>query len=335
MTKNLKIVLTGGAGFIGSHAYVDLVGQGYNPIIVDNFSNSKKDVLERLKKITNNEVIYYSCDCADNEALGDIFKKENPGAVMHFAALKSVSESQDLSLLYYRNNINSLISVLESMKLNNCKNIIFSSSATVYSKNNDLPLKEDSLLGYTNPYGHTKLICEQIIQEFCKLNKIKYGILRYFNPVGVHISGLIGEDPQGIPNNLMPFVALVAKGQIDEVNVYGNDYDTPDGTGIRDYIHISDLISGHTSSLSYLEKNNQSHIINLGTGVGYSVLDLINSYSIASNKEIQINFKPRREGDIASCYADNRKAKEILGWTPSYSLHDMCSSSWRWISNND
>lgn len=335
MNKQKSIILTGGAGFIGSHAYVELLESGYKPIIIDNFSNSKIDVIKNLKKLTLQDVNFYELDCAEVEDIFEVFEKEKPSAVIHFAALKSVSESQASPINYYKNNINSLISIISAMQRSDCKNIIFSSSATVYDELNELPLTEESLLGYKNPYGHSKLICEQIIQEAAKSNEFNYGILRYFNPVGAHKSGLIGENPQGVPNNLMPYVALVAKGDIESVNVYGNDYSTHDGTGVRDYIHISDLISGHVASLKSLEINSSSHIVNLGTGIGYSVLDLIKSYSKVSKKDIPVTYCSRRDGDIAACYADNKKAKDLLGWEPKYSLDDMCNSSWNWISCND
>jgi UDP-glucose 4-epimerase len=335
MYKKKSIILTGGAGFIGSHAYVKLLESGYKPIIIDNFSNAKLDVVKNLKKLTSQEVNFYELDCTKVEDICKVFEKEKPSAVMHFAALKSVSESQASPISYYNNNINSLISIIIAMQSSDCKNIIFSSSATVYDEVNDLPLTEESLLGYKNPYGHSKLICEQIIQEASKSNKLNYGILRYFNPVGAHKSGLIGENPQGVPNNLMPYVALVASGDIESVNIYGNDYPTHDGTGVRDYIHISDLISGHIASLRSLEITSDNHTVNLGTGIGYSVLDLINSYSKASKKDIPLVYCSRREGDIAACYADNKKAKDLLGWEPKYSLDDMCNSSWNWVSSND
>lgn len=335
MEESKNILLTGGAGFIGSHAYVDLCKNGYEPIIVDNFSNSKKETIKRLELITSNEVKFFDCDCTDLTMLKSIFKQQKPNSVMHFAALKSVSESEEQPLKYYKNNINSLINVLECMNEIKCNKLIFSSSATVYDSKNSLPLNENSTLGYSNPYGHSKLICEEIIREFCKLTSIKYGILRYFNPVGADESGLIGEDPKDIPNNLMPYVALVAKGKLDKVNVYGNDYNTPDGTGVRDYIHISDLISGHIASLNKLNSSDEDHIVNLGTGEGYSVLNLIESYQKASEKKIPYRFCPRRKGDIASCYSDNFKAKDYLKWSPKYNLDDMCSSSWKWICTND
>ena len=334
MTNSKSIILTGGAGFIGSHVYAEMSNLGYKLIIIDNFSNSKKDVIERLKKITTKDVNFYDCDCTNLKKLCKIFKKEKPSAVIHFAALKSVSESKILPLNYYNNNLNSLICVLECMKLYACNKIIFSSSATVYDKNNILPLTEKSNLGYSNPYGHTKLICEQIIQEYKLASDINYGILRYFNPVGAHVSGLIGEDPQGIPNNLMPYVAKVATGELESVNIYGNNYDTNDGTGVRDYIHIDDLVAGHLASLNYLTKQSKSHIINLGTGKGNSVLEVINKYREISNKDIIINNCERRDGDIAECYADCTKAKEVLGWEAKHDLDDMCSSSWKWVSSD-
>lgn len=331
----MSILVTGGAGFIGSHTVVELLNSGREVVIIDNFSNSKPEVLENIKKITGKDFKFYEIDYLNKNKLEKVFEENNIEAVLNFAGYKSVGESVKKPLEYYENNISGALILLETMKKYNVKKFIFSSSATVYGEPEKIPLTEDCKIGgTTNPYGTTKLFIEQILQDLYKSdNTWDIAILRYFNPVGAHESGLIGEEPQGIPNNLMPYVARVAAGTLKELSVFGNDYDTPDGTGVRDYIHVVDLAKGHVNALEKLEKEGKGlYIYNLGTGTGYSVLDMVKAFEKATGKKVPYKIAPRRAGDIATCYADPKKAKEELGWEANKTLDDMCIDSWRYIN---
>ena len=329
-----KILVTGGAGYIGSHTVLELLNKGYEVVVVDNFSNSSFESIKRVQKITGKEVIFYEADIRDEEKMDEIFGAHKIDAVIHFAAYKAVGESCKLPLKYYENNISGTVGLLKIMAKRGVKKIIFSSSATVYGDPERLPLDETCRLSTTNPYGSTKLMMEMIMQDLYKAdNEWNIILLRYFNPVGAHESGLIGEDPKGIPNNLMPFVALVASGKLSCINVFGNDYDTPDGTGVRDYIHVVDLALGHIAAI---EKCNDSgvHIYNLGTGNGYSVLDMIKAFEKACGKKLPYKICERRSGDIAACYACPDKAKKELGWEAKFGIEEMCADQWRWQSGN-
>ncbi len=329
----MKILVTGGCGFIGSHTVVDLLNEGYEVVIVDNLYNSKIDVLDKIKKITNKDVTFYQYDLCDYEKLQEVFSKEKVDAVIHFAGLKAVGESVNKPLMYYENNLFSTINLLKAMKSYNVKKIVFSSSATVYGSPKSLPIKEDFPLSTTNPYGTTKLMIEQILTDLYKAdNSFDITILRYFNPIGAHKSGLLGEDPNGIPNNLMPYIVKVATRELPILNVFGNDYETVDGTGVRDYIHVCDLSYGHVLAL----KNSKSglKIYNLGTGHGTSVLELVKTFEKVNNVKVNYKIVERREGDIASCYASNDKAKEELGFSPKYNLEDMCRDSYNFVKTN-
>ena len=332
MTKT--ILLTGGTGYIGSHMAVELLGNNYDVIIVDNFVNSKPDVLENIERITNKEPKFYEIDVCD-EKLESVFNENNIDAVIHFSALKAVGESVEKPELYYENNIGGLENVLSIMEKYDCKNIVFSSSATVYGEPEYLPLDESHSLSATNPYGETKIACEEILRALYEDdNSYNIAILRYFNPVGAHESGLIGEDPAGVPNNLAPFVGKVAIGELDKLTVFGNDYDTPDGTGIRDYIHITDLIAGHMRALEKIDTL-ECASINLGTGCGYSVMEVIKSFESAGGQKINYEIHPRRDGDVAQCYAKCDLAKDKLNWTAKHDLDDMVKSHLNWIKSND
>ena len=329
-----KILVTGGAGYIGSHTVLELLNKGYEVVVVDNFSNSSFESIKRVQKITGKEVIFYEADIRDEEKMDEIFGAHKIDAVIHFAAFKAVGESCKLPLKYYENNISGTVGLLKIMGKRGVKKIIFSSSATVYGDPERLPLDETCRLSTTNPYGSTKLMMEMIMQDLYKAdNEWNIILLRYFNPVGAHESGLIGEDPKGIPNNLMPFVAQVASGKLSCINVFGNDYDTPDGTGVRDYIHVVDLALGHIAAI---EKCNDSgvHIYNLGTGNGYSVLDMIKAFEKACGKKLPYKICERRSGDIAACYACPDKAKKELGWEAKFGIEEMCADQWRWQSGN-
>lgn len=329
-----KILVTGGAGYIGSHTVLELLNKGYEVVVVDNFSNSSFESIKRVQKITGKEVIFYEADIRDEEKMDEIFGAHKIDAVIHFAAYKAVGESCKLPLKYYENNISGTVGLLKIMAKRGVKKIIFSSSATVYGDPERLPLDETCRLSTTNPYGSTKLMMEMIMQDLYKAdNEWNIILLRYFNPVGAHESGLIGEDPKGIPNNLMPFVAQVASGKLSCINVFGNDYDTPDGTGVRDYIHVVDLALGHIAAI---EKCNDSgvHIYNLGTGNGYSVLDMIKAFEKACGKKLPYKICERRSGDIAACYACPDKAKKELGWEAKFGIEEMCADQWRWQSGN-
>ena len=332
----MKILLTGGAGFIGSHTCVELVSAGHQPVIVDNFYNASPKVLDRLKTITGQDIPFYEADVSDEKAMNAIFEKERFDAVIHFAGYKAVGESVSKPLEYYRNNLDTTLTLCECMRRYGVKRIVFSSSATVYGLCEEVPFREDMRsMGCTNPYGWTKYMIEQILKDVAFANPDwSVALLRYFNPIGAHESGLIGEDPVGIPNNLMPYITQVASGRLKQLSVFGNDYDTPDGTGVRDYIHVVDLAKGHVAAVNYLADHQGCEIINLGTGVGYSVLDMVKAFEKANGIQSPYRIAPRRPGDIATCYADPTKARELLHWTAEKTLEDMCRDSWRWQKNN-
>lgn len=330
----MKILLTGGAGYIGSHTAVELVEAGYDIVIGDNFSNSKPDVLERLKQILGKDIKLYEIDFTDYDAVDKMFEAENFDAVIHFAGLKAVGESCSIPLEYYRNNIDSTLALLKVMNKYDVKNIVFSSSATVYGVPKEIPLKESMPTSCTNPYGWTKYMNEQILKDVAKANpQMSVILLRYFNPIGAHESGLIGEDPNGIPNNLMPYITQVATKKLPLLNVFGNDYPTKDGTGVRDYIHVVDLARGHVKAIEFSFKNRGVEVFNLGTGKGYSVLDIVKAFEEANHVEVPYAIVERRPGDIAECYADASKAGELLNWHAEKDLVQMCKDSWRWQQN--
>ncbi|UXH79512.1 UDP-glucose 4-epimerase GalE [Roseateles amylovorans] len=329
------ILLTGATGYIASHTWLALLAAGYRVIGVDNFSNSSPKVLDRLAELSGQTPLFEKLDVCDGAALDAVFAEYQPAAVVHFAAYKAVGESTAKPLSYYRNNLDGLLTVCETMRRHDCKRIVFSSSATVYGQPKSLPLSEDADLMAVNPYGATKLIGEGILRDLGASDpQWQTACLRYFNPVGAHESGRIGEDPRGIPNNLMPYVTQVAVGRREKLSIFGNDYDTPDGTGVRDYIHVSDLADGHVAALKFLLGGSESIWVNLGTGRGYSVLELVNAFAKASGREIPYDIVPRRPGDVAACYADPALARDRLGWTAKYDLQRMCEDSWRWQSNN-
>ena len=333
----MAILLPGGAGYIGSHTAVELLNEGKEIVIVDNFSNSKPSVLESIRKITGKDFKFYELDYLNREALEKVFKENKIDAVLNFAGYKAVGESVQKPLEYYHNNITGCLVLLQTMKKYNVKKFIFSSSATVYGEPERIPLTEDCKTGgTTNPYGTSKLFIEQILKDLYNSdNSWDICILRYFNPVGAHESGLIGEEPKGIPNNLMPYVVRVANGTLKELSVFGNDYDTPDGTGVRDYIHVVDLARGHVCALNKLDKEQKGlFIYNLGTGKGYSVLDMVKAFEKATRRNVPYKIAPRREGDIATCFADPKKAKEELGWVATKTLDDMCKDSWNYIEKS-
>ncbi|MBC7960883.1 MAG: UDP-glucose 4-epimerase GalE [Vallitaleaceae bacterium] len=331
----MAILVTGGAGYIGSHTCVELLQKGYEVVIVDNLSNSSKTSIERIEIITGQKVTFYEEDVLNKTGLQTIFAKENIDSVIHFAGLKAVGESVSKPLEYYHNNITGTLILCEVMREFGVKNIVFSSSATVYGAPKTVPILEDFPLSTTNPYGASKLMLEGILTDLHTSDpEWNVILLRYFNPVGAHKSGLIGENPKGIPNNLVPYITQVAVGKLEYLNVYGLDYDTVDGSGVRDYIHVVDLALGHIKAIEQLKENKGVLIYNLGTGIGYSVLQMVKSFEAVSGKEIPYVIKPRRPGDIATCYADVRKAKEELGWEAIYGLEKMCEDSWRWQSNN-
>lgn len=328
-----KVLLTGGAGFIGSHTYVELVKAGFEVVILDNFSNAQPDVIDRLEVITGAPVTCYTGDVLDGALLDQIFAEHKIDAAIHFAALKAVGESAEIPLEYMNTNIAGLYSLLRAMERANATRLVFSSSATVYGQPDQLPVPETAPRSYTNPYGFTKLACEQSLEQIAASDKKwAFGILRYFNPAGAHDTALIGEDPNDIPNNLMPYIAKVATGELAELSVFGNDYDTPDGTGVRDYIHVMDLARGHVLSVKALLDTGDSHTVNLGTGTGYSVLDMLQAYEKAAGKPLPHKFAPRRTGDVASVYANPSKARDLLGFTAKLGLDEMCASSWNWVS---
>ena len=332
----MAILVTGGAGFIGSHTCVELLNAGYEVVVLDNLVNASEKSLERVKAITGKEVTFYKGDILDRTILNEIFEKEKIDSCIHFAGLKAVGESVQKPWEYYNNNISGTLTLVDVMRQHNCKNIIFSSSATVYGDPAEIPITENCPKGQcTNPYGWTKSMLEQILTDIQKADpEWNVVLLRYFNPIGAHKSGLIGENPNGIPNNLMPYITQVAVGKLKELGVFGNDYDTPDGTGVRDYIHVVDLAKGHVKAMKKLEAKEGVSIYNLGTGVGYSVLDVLHAYEKACGKTLKYEIQPRRDGDIATCYSDCTKAKEELGWVAEKGIEEMCADSWRWQSMN-
>ena len=332
----MSILLAGGAGYIGSHTAVELLSAGYDIVIADNYSNSQPEAVRRIKQITGKNFPMYEVDVCDGEALSKVFEKEHIDTVIHFAGLKAVGESVAQPIRYYRNNLDSTLTLLETMKKYDAHNIIFSSSATVYGDPDEVPIKETAPVGRcTNPYGWTKYMIEVILQSAAKADpELSVVLLRYFNPVGAHESGLIGEDPNGIPNNLMPRIAQTAVGKLSQMTVFGTDYPTKDGTGVRDYIHVVDLAKGHVAAVDYVGAHKGVEVFNLGTSVGYSVLEMISAFEKACGKEIKKVMLDRRPGDIAECYADATKAKEILGWQAEKSLDDMCEDTWRWQTKN-
>lgn len=330
----MKVLVTGGAGFIGSHTVVELLDAGYEVVVVDNLSNASEESMRRVKEITEKSFDFYVADVRDRAKLEEIFSAHNVDWVIHFAGLKAVGESVQKPVLYYDNNLISTLVLLETMEKFGVRNFVFSSSATVYGEPERLPLDEDCRLMTTNPYGTTKLMQEQMLKDLYRAdNRWNIALLRYFNPVGAHPSGRIGEDPKGIPNNLMPYVAQVASGKLQKIGVFGNDYPTPDGTGVRDYIHVVDLARGHVAAIAKLREPGV-HIYNLGTGNGYSVLDMIHAFEKACGKKLPYEIKPRRAGDVPACYASSKKAEEELGWKAQYDLEDMCRDQWNWQKNN-
>ncbi|MBR2460380.1 MAG: UDP-glucose 4-epimerase GalE [Clostridia bacterium] len=331
----MAILLTGGAGYIGSHTCIELTKEGYDVIIVDDFSNSSPKVMERVKEITGKDIPLYRADVADKEALSRIFAENDIETVIHFAGFKAVGESCRLPVKYYRNNIDSTLTLLEVMAEYGVHNIVFSSSATVYGVPKKVPLTEDMDTGCTNPYGWTKLMIEQILRDTATADKeFSAVLLRYFNPIGAHESGRIGELPNGIPNNLMPYITQVAVGKLKQLSVFGNDYPTHDGTGVRDFIHVVDLAKGHVAAVKYVASNKGAEVFNLGTGIGNSVLVIVKAFKDANGIEIPYVIAERRSGDVAECYADPKKAFEGLGWKAEKNLTDMCKDSWRWQSSN-
>lgn len=334
---NGKILVTGGAGYIGSHTCVELQAAGFDLVVVDNLSNSKPEVLKRIKSITGKSVDFHEVDITDRDALRSVFRSHKIAAVLHFAGLKAVGESTEIPLHYYHNNVSGSIALAEVMAEFSVHALIFSSSATVYGDPATVPIREDFPTSATNPYGRSKLMVEEILRDLCKVpgNQWKVSLLRYFNPIGAHESGLIGEDPRGIPNNLLPYVSQVAIGKLKELSVFGDDYPTPDGTGVRDYIHVVDLAKGHVKALEHLlQASPDCYTFNLGTGQGYSVLQVIDTFEKASGAKVSHRIVGRRPGDIASCYADPQRAAEVLGWRAEYGLERMVQDAWRWQSNN-
>ncbi|MDY5730567.1 MAG: UDP-glucose 4-epimerase GalE [Eubacteriales bacterium] len=331
----MKVLLTGGTGFIGSHTYVELINEGFEPIIVDNYYNSSPLVLERLEKITGVKPIFYNINICNKDTFKQVFEENEIDCVIHFAGYKAVGESVQIPLAYYNNNLNSTLVLCELMQEYNVHNLVFSSSATVYGTNTTMPLTENLPTGCTNPYGWTKYMIEQILQDLCIANKdFSVALLRYFNPVGAHASGLIGESPKGIPNNLMPYITQVASGKLAKLRVFGNDYSTHDGTGKRDFIHVVDLARAHVAACKFLNKQKGCEVFNIGTGKGYTVLDLVQSFEKANGLSIPYEIVERRPGDIAECYADASKAKKLLHWEAKLDIVDMCKDAWNWQKNN-
>ena len=332
----MAVLITGGAGYIGSHTTIEVLNAGYEVVIVDNLSNSSEIVLDRVEEIAGKKVKFYKLDLLDEENVEKVFKENKIEAAIHFAGLKAVGESVEKPLEYYHNNLTSTLVLLKLMKKYDVKNFVFSSSATVYGDSKEVPFKESSPLQHaTNPYGNTKAIIEDILRDLYKSdNTWNIAILRYFNPIGAHESGKIGENPKGIPNNLMPYITKVAVGKLEKLRIFGDDYDTPDGTGVRDYIHVVDLAKGHVKALDKLNTNSGLVTYNLGTGNGVSVLDMVKAFSKACGKDIPYEIVARRPGDIATCYADATKANEELGWKAEKNLDDMCADSWNWQSHN-
>ena len=331
----MTILVTGGAGYIGSHTCVELLNSGYDVIVVDNLSNSSEISLQRVEAITGKKVKFYEADVLDTAVMDQIFSENDIHSVIHFAAFKAVGESVAKPLMYFHNNITGTVSLCETMVKHNVKNIVFSSSATVYGDPASVPIKEDFPLSATNPYGRTKLMMEEILGDvYVSDNDWNIVLLRYFNPVGAHQSGTIGEDPCGIPNNLMPFISQVAVGKREKLSIFGDDYPTPDGTGVRDYIHVVDLAVGHVQAIEKLKQNPGLFVCNLGTGQGYSVLEMVKAFENASGKRVPYEIVARRPGDVAECYAEPTLAKEALGWEATRGLEEMCEDNWRWQSEN-
>lgn len=330
-----QILVTGGTGFIGSHTCVELLKNDYDIIVVDNLCNSKRAAADRIEKISGKKIKFYQADICDYDSLNAVFKENDISAVIHFAGLKAVGESVRKPLEYYTNNIYGTLVLLQAMRDNNCKRIVFSSSATVYGMNNKAPYTEDMPTSATNPYGYTKVMIEQILRDCCVADSdMSVVALRYFNPIGAHKSGLIGEDPNGIPNNLIPYVAQVAAGRLEQLSVFGDDYDTPDGTGVRDYIHVVDLAAGHVCAIDYAMNHSGFEAVNLGTGNGSSVLEVVAAYEKACGKSINKRIAPRRSGDIATCFADASKAKALFGWEAKSDIMEMCADSWNFTKMN-
>ena len=331
----MKILVTGGAGYIGSHTCVELLNEGYEVVIVDNLYNASEKAVQRVQEITGKELTFYNSDIRDYNAMSSIFSKEKPDAVIHFAGKKAVGESVAKPLMYYKNNLDATMNLLEVMQRHDVNKLIFSSSATVYGVPKVVPIDEKQPTWCTNPYGWTKYMSEQIMRDVCAANpKLSIVLLRYFNPIGAHESGRIGEDPKGIPNNLMPYISQVAIGRREKLSVFGNDYDTHDGTGVRDYIHVVDLAKGHLAALKYAQNENGCVEINLGTGIGYSVLDIVHAFEKANNIEIPYAITERRPGDIDASFADAHLAAELLHWHTEKTLEDMCRDTWRWQQMN-
>ena len=336
IVRKMTILVTGGAGYIGSHTCVELLNEGHEVVILDNLYNSSRKAVDRIEEITGKKVTFYEADIRDRAGIKAVFDQEQIDAVIHFAGLKAVGESVAKPIEYYENNIGGTLTLCDEMRNHGVKNIIFSSSATVYGDPAEIPITESCPKGVcTNPYGWTKSMLEQILTDIhTSDNEWNVVLLRYFNPIGAHKSGMIGEDPKGIPNNLLPYVAQVAIGKLPQIGVFGNDYDTPDGTGVRDYIHVVDLARGHVKALAKLTPGSGVNVYNLGTGNGYSVLDVIHAFEKACGHELKYEIKPRRPGDIATCYAKCDKAKRELGWEAEYGIEEMCADSWRWQSQN-
>ena len=330
-----RLLITGGAGYIGSHMCVELLHAGYDVTVLDNLSNGSRGAIQAIRRLTNREIDLREGDIRDKDLLDTLFSEQNIAGCIHFAGLKAVGESVEQPLTYYDNNVNGTLCLLQAMERNGVRTLVFSSSATVYGDPASVPIDESFPTGATNPYGRSKLMIEELLRDFASSNPLwRISILRYFNPVGAHASGDLGEDPQGIPNNLMPFIAQVATGRRDKLSVFGNDYPTPDGTGVRDYIHVVDLAAGHLAALDYLASNAGLSVHNLGTGQGYSVLDMVAAFERASGQSIPFEFTDRRPGDIAECYADPTKAEQELGWSAKYDLDRMCEDVWRWQSRH-
>lgn len=335
--KNNRVLVTGGAGYIGSHTCIELVNAGFEPVIVDNFSNSKPQVMLRLEQILGRSLTLVKADIGDREAMRQVFQKQNVSAVVHFAGYKAVGESCEKPLMYFDNNVSGTVALCEVMAEFGVYDLIFSSSATVYGDPHTVPIDESFPTSATNPYGRSKLMVEEIMRDLVKVsdNHWRVSLLRYFNPVGAHASGLIGEDPQGIPNNLLPYVAQVAVGKLARLSVFGDDYDTADGTGVRDYIHVVDLAQGHVKALNFLRQQEPGCFThNLGTGQGYSVLEIVKAFERASDREVPYDIKPRRAGDVAACFADPTKAKAELEWSAQFGIERMMEDTWRWQSQN-
>ena len=332
----MNVLVTGGAGYIGSHTCIELLSRGMGVVVIDNLVNSSPKAIQRVEQITGKHVDFYQDDVRDRAALDRIFEKHDIGCAIHFAGLKAVGESVRMPLEYYDNNLFSTVTLCEAMRDHGVKNIVFSSSATVYSGGNEMPLRESSATGMcSNPYGWTKYMSEQIMRDAAFADgDWSVVLLRYFNPIGAHSSGLIGEDPRGVPNNLMPYISQVAVGRLDRLNVFGGDYDTHDGTGVRDYIHVVDLARGHVAAIEYMQRHKGENVFNLGTGTGYSVLDMVKAFERVTGKKIPYEIVPRRAGDLATVYSSPDKSAEMLGWRAQYDLDDMCRDAWAWQSKN-